>query len=432
MKNVILVGQLKDSSGYGNAARSYFKTLNILHEQGEICLKIINFSFENNVTVSEADLEEMSKFDLLDSMKVHRHDITNLDNQRSRDIQSFMNQKKDYDVIFFLSSDWLAQHNYQSPPNTPSLFNLFGEAKNLFPCIVWETDKTPQIFLNAYEQYTNINTLICGCSWNAEVFQKDTGLNATVIPYSLDHKDKYDEGFYDNLLSAKGDKFAFCSVSQWGWRKGFDILLKSYLLEFYNDNVILFLKTYVNRAFANMDETDFFTSQVQGLKDSIAINGLHVDYKCKIVFINSMLSEEEVNSIYQASNCYVTCTRGEGFGLPIPEFSLLTSRPIIAPDKGGHIDFFADSNSLIDSRFEPCYIDSSMTKITSMYSTNMNIVESSINSTRKKLRMIYETHKNNIVEFENLGNNTRKHIASYLDRNRNIDLFRKVLRIENE
>ena len=47
MKKVVLVGQFSDISGYGNAVRSYLKSLLVLHQNKEIDLKLINFSYEN-------------------------------------------------------------------------------------------------------------------------------------------------------------------------------------------------------------------------------------------------------------------------------------------------------------------------------------------------------------------------------------------------
>jgi glycosyltransferase involved in cell wall biosynthesis len=155
-----------------------------------------------------------------------------------------------------------------------------------------------------------------------------------------------------------------------------------------------------------------------------------VDFKCKVVIINKLLSQEQINSIYKVSDVYMTCTRGEGFGLPLAEFSLVSGKPVIAPNKGGHLDFFDNQEFLIDSSYEPCYILSDSTN--NMYSSDMNIVESSVNSTRSKMRLAYNTHLKNPEVFNANGEQTRLHIKNYLDFDKNVELFIKVLEIRNE
>jgi glycosyltransferase involved in cell wall biosynthesis len=283
----------------------------------------------------------------------------------------------------------------------------------------------PFLVSQSYKKLDNIDTLLCACTWNAEVFGRDTGLKTMVIPYNLDHKDEHDHELLLSLNEIKGNNFAFCTVSQWGWRKGFDLLLKSYLLEFYDDEVVLFLRTYKNKAMLDTDETQFLTTYINQIRNSILIDSKPVEnYKCKIVLLNSMMSEEQIYSVYKASNAYVTCTRGEGFGLPIAEFSLITANPVIAPNIGGHLDLVRIKELLIDSRYEPCYIPES---INIMYSTEMNIIESSVNSARKRMREIYEMYNSDREHFQLLGQQINKDIQKHLDFDNNLKLFRQVL-----
>lgn len=421
MKNILLIGQLCDISGYGNAVRSYFKVLSELHSKKFINLKIINFSFERYSTLSEEEVENISKFDLLNSVNRKYEELFLLSIEDKQKLEKY--KEKEYELIFFLTNDWLSSGFEQKIPGL-NLYDLATKAKNVYPCVVWETDKVPYSILESYNKLSNIHTLLCACTWNAETFSKYTNLNTVVIPYNLEHKEQYDIETFSSLEKAKGNNFSFCTVSQWGWRKGFDILLKSYLLEFYNDEVILFLRTYQAKAMTNNDETSFFIEQIKKFKDSIRINSQKTDFKCKIVLLNSLMSEEQINSIYKSSDTYITCTRGEGFGLPIAEFSLMTGRPIIAPNLGGHLDLINKEELLIDSRYEPCYLDKD---VNAMYSSEMNIIESSINSTRQKMRQVFELYKNNQVHFNSLGKDIQLNIQEKLNFKRNVKLFKEVL-----
>lgn len=62
----------------------------------------------------------------------------------------------------------------------------------------------------------------------------------------------------------------------------------------------------------------------------------------KITLVHGMLSDEEMLALYKHPKigAYVTCTRGEGFGLPILE-AAATGLPIIATDWSGHLDFLS-------------------------------------------------------------------------------------------
>ena len=53
MKKILLIGQLTDLSGYATAARCYLDNLIALEDEGLIELKVLNFSFEKDVFISE-------------------------------------------------------------------------------------------------------------------------------------------------------------------------------------------------------------------------------------------------------------------------------------------------------------------------------------------------------------------------------------------
>lgn len=69
-------------------------------------------------------------------------------------------------------------------------------------------------------------------------------------------------------------------------------------------------------------------------KDNIKIHILHGD-----------LESKDLKVLYNHPNihCYLTCTRGEGYGLPILE-AASQGLPIIATNWSGHLDFLKDTN----------------------------------------------------------------------------------------
>jgi len=373
MKKILLIGQLTDMSGYGYASRSYLKTLSNIKN---IELKCLNFSFEKKEVFNDL----VKKFSLTKSLKIKRGNYAGTELQ---EILKFVD--KNTEIIFFLTNDWLSFgfHSAETKlSNTLNLNFLCAKSKHVFPCVVWETDSVPDIWLAGYRSLNNIKKIICACKWNAKVFSKETNKECAILPYTLQRSNKYDTKFYEKLRKIKKTSFAFCNVSQWSSRKGMEELIRSFYLEFYNEDVVLFLKTYINQAISGTKNSNFLKEKILQIKNSISHYGRKTKFKCKVVLIDEILSKEEIVSIYEASDAYVTCTKGEGFGLPIAEFLINTDRPVITPDKGGHLDFINDNNFFIESSYEPALIPSNH-----HYSEiEMNYVQVKISSTKEQLR----------------------------------------------
>jgi len=410
MKNIVFVGQITDISGYGNAARSYLKSLIYLHKQKQIDLRLINNSYENVQVSLDSDIEELI---------VKQQGYASL-------------LEEEYELIFFLTNNSMLMGQNSKEVllgnlNKRKIINLnllCQRATKIYPCVVWETDKVPEAFSNAYNRFSDkIECLLCACSWNEEVFSKQTGFNATTIPYSIQKSEEHDFRFFDKIENIKQDKFTFVSLSQWSYRKGFDKLIKAFLLEFRNDPVNLILKTYLNRAINNKDETKIVSQMIEKEKSKLSFNANAYEGNCSIIVVNSILNSNQINSLYMASDCMVSCTRGEGFGLPLAEF-LSLKKPVIVPNKGGHLDFCSKDNFFIDSTFEPFENCSSP-----LYSSDMNLVEVSLSSAMKKMREVYELYKKDKLSYNSIGANCGSYSEEYLSLESNIKLFRKALEL---
>ena len=78
----------------------------------------------------------------------------------------------------------------------------------------------------------------------------------------------------------------------------------------------------------------------------------------KITLICESLSFPQLSALYRTANVFVLPSRGEGFGLPFAE-AMARNIPVIAPDKGGHMDFCNSENSyLVSSSLVPAIVSS--------------------------------------------------------------------------
>lgn len=417
MKNVLLLGQFTDISGYGNAVRSYFKNLKSLHEKQKINLNILNYSFEPNSVISKHEKEELMKFSITTSLNV----LQGRYSQEKEKISEFLNKK--YTLIFFLLNDYIIFGKDKTglflENGSLNINKIVKNSVETIPCVVWETDKPPEIWIRGYKQ-EKVTKLICACDWNSKVFKEHTKKETTTIPYSLQSNAAHDAAFSEKLQKIISNKFTFCSVGQWGDRKGFDLLLRAFYTEFYNDEVFLILKTYKNKAFINSNEKTILNNEIEKIKTSINNYGQQFKPKCKLVLLTDLMAKEKINSIYKASDCYVTATRGEGFGLPIAEFINVAKKPVISPSKGGHIDFIHEENYFIDSSYEP------VKGLNSLYSEiEMNYVEPSLRDLRNKMRKAYEERNNNSI-----GQKSYDFLQEYLSDINIESKFSEVLELE--
>ena len=174
---------------------------------------------------------------------------------------------------------------------------------------------------------------------------------------------------------------------QWDPRKGIEKTLLAFYLAFYNNpQAIIILKTYKNKSMGAENETSFLTSEIKKIISKIKHRGSNIQPKCRAIILNDLLSKKQINSIYKLSDVYFSCSRGEGFGLPIAE-AINLEIPAIVPNIGGHLDFVdKENNYLIKSSMEPVleYNNSYWSSIEN------NWVEVSLNSAKSKLLESYE------------------------------------------
>lgn len=441
MKKILFIGQLTDNSGYGNAARSYVSTLSKLDECGAIELRLLNHSFETNSSLKEEEKEVIKKYSLVDHGNFTGEEKLNYfteDNKRK--IQKYLDDNKgEFYVISLLVPDlydaannldnmafeWVSNGALLGKQSINMEYVLKYSA-GLYPCFVWEFDNLPKAWAESIKTVNkNIVKFISACSWNKEVIEGCTNKESVVIPYMVKGKIEQDKEYTKKLKGATGDKYTFCMVGQLQPRKGFDILVKAFLSEFKDDDVNLLMKCYTNEVFVKDSKTTIEKARklILSTKGMITSYGAAVkDYKCNIAIIPGVISENKLSSIYEVSDCFVTCTRGEGFGIPLADFLIHYKKPVISPDKGGHLDFVESSSPFIESRFEPYFSIKSKHHAT----CDMNYIEPSILSARKQMRKMYEIGKNT-DKYNQICDTMHKHAKEYLDPKHNVQMFKDLL-----
>ena len=210
----------------------------------------------------------------------------------------------------------------------------------------WETDRVPGEWV---KQINTMDLALVPCDENIKA-ARVAGVTIPIVkvPHTFD-KSKYEDPPKFNIPNGAG-KFKFLSICQISKKKGLDALLKAYLSEFRStDNVILILKVY----FGPQDTDEHkqkMVNQINKMKELLRINSY-----AQIYLVYDILSEEAIHKLYSTSDCYVSASRGEGWGIPLFD-ALGFGVPPIATNWGGPTEFInEDCGWLVDYTMTPCF-----------------------------------------------------------------------------
>jgi len=207
----------------------------------------------------------------------------------------------------------------------------FGKYKILYTTI--ESDTIPNFFVDFTKNYNEIWVTSDFCK---EILQRyDVKSPIYIIPDSIDHN-IYKEDGDRHSFSSRLNPFVFVSVFGWSYRKGYDVLLKSYLQEFNEDDPVSLL---IVSKFKNNNDVIKKTID-KYIKEYGGENPPH------IVRYSKDIEEETLPNIYRACNAFVLFSRGEGFLIPSCEASLC-GLPIISTNYSGQTMFLNKSNSYL-------------------------------------------------------------------------------------
>jgi glycosyltransferase involved in cell wall biosynthesis len=208
----------------------------------------------------------------------------------------------------------------------------------------WETSILPDRFARVLEDYEAVITPSGFC-------QDAIGSLACpvhVVPHC------FDEEYWEALNPRRFDpedasrKVRFYTMGVWGERKNVLGVVKAYLHAFTRSDRVQLLVQLSELA----GKVDF-----DDIRSLVACSGIPADELPEIAIPEPrVLSEYEVLALHSEADCYVSTTRGEGFGLPIFEAAVMGNE-VIAPLWGGQSDFLLEYPHLrqVPHQLVPCF-----------------------------------------------------------------------------
>ena len=223
--------------------------------------------------------------------------------------------------------------------NIPTLaVPVAGAALNILRT-TFETDRLPGDWPPCLEAFDEIWVL---SRHNREAFIR-SGVapeKIRVVPSCLDTGIFTAEGPKRPLPPGCEGRFVFLSIFDWQLRKGWDVLLRTYVREFEpGDNTALLLK--ISRVHGHPPE--FVRRQAE---DVLAEAGTTLDERPDIIFWEELLDTRALAALYRSAGAFVLPSRGEGWGRPYME-AMACGLPVIGAEAGGNLDFMAGENCLL-------------------------------------------------------------------------------------
>lgn len=296
---IIWIGPVFQMGGYGNVSRSYLKCLSKLG----LPIQVINI----------ADIHH----------EIGQDEI-NFVNRISQPHQNI--GKNPILIIHTLPEyyEYLRNHYCKGFKN---IYKKIG-------ITIFETDRIPQHWVAACNR---MDEIWVPSAFNIRTFHK-SGVDRNklkLVPYAIDlgpllksHKPyQFDE-------ETKGFKFLYATI--FDFRKGFDLLIDSYCQEFtYDDDVSLVLKIYAPQFKIDIDPLTYLHSLIP-----------QKEKKPHMLIILNTISDEDLYSLYQSCDCFISPDRGNGWGMPAMEMMAM-GKPAIAINWCGATQFMNESNSFL-------------------------------------------------------------------------------------
>lgn len=238
----------------------------------------------------------------------------------------------------------------------------------------FETFDPPREWKAYFDQY---EIIVTPSKFNYEIFKKQGYENLFYLPHVIDFT-KFNAQTKPLSLKKTLPSFNFLWIGTWKRRKNYELLIRAFLEEFEKDeDVCLVLKT-------NQSAIKNHESILRKIKAEISWK----KHFSQIEFDKAVISDDIMPNYIKSFDCFVSPTRGEGFGLPgLHAMSL--GVPVITTNFSGVLDYAnSETATLLEiDGFEkiPC-----MDGVVQFKNKTWPVIH--IKELRDKMRFVYENY----------------------------------------
>ncbi len=232
--------------------------------------------------------------------------------------------------------------------------------------------------------------------------------NIHVLPHPVDINK------FSKSISGKGivgkikettDCFVFYSIGEFSPRKNYETLLRAYFTEFStNDNVRLVIKTSKSGC-SPQECSENFHEMIRHVQ-----NNLKLYRYPEVVVLTEFMSEEDIERLHYESDCYITLSHGEAWGLATVD-SIGFGKAPIAPWHTGHKDYLKPSSCFPLKQVieENCYNTGDVNR--DLYSGNDTWFGVNINEAKTAMRNVFKNTTGLFRRKQGLGLDSIQHLS---------------------
>ncbi|MFJ7928503.1 glycosyltransferase family 4 protein [Peribacillus sp. NPDC096448] len=364
---IVWVGHVYDIGGYGNVSRNYLRMLKKLE------------------------------------IPVHIHFIGAVHEEIGKDDLEFI-QSINRPINQLGSDPFLIIHS------TPEIFSTYKDLytfRKKIGITIFETDRIPTHWVGLCN---SMDEIWVPSKFNYKTFAQ-SGVEESkirIIPYGID-TENLNHVINSYSFPEEAKSFSFLYTFQFDYRKGIDLLIKSYCEEFTSkDDVSLTLKVY---AYDEKIEIEKIIRSYIPIRNNLP----------RIYIISNKLPRDELLSLYSSCSCYISTDRACGWGMPQMEMMVM-GKPVITINWGGSTEFTNENNAiLIQPLDELESVDKSLEISRPLLYSGHKWAKVSEENVRKALRFAFENQEKGYE----LGQKAKEDI----NKNYSIDEIAKVLKI---
>lgn len=241
--------------------------------------------------------------------------------------------------------------------------------------LFWETDKMSKTWVWNCNLMDEIWT---GGNVHKENFKK-AGVKVPIFvyPQAIDTNIRVEKPF--RLPGHSG--FLFYSIFQWIERKNPRKLLESYWKEFQGEeNVSLLLKTY-GLTLEN-HEVEKIRNDIRRWKTESELKSFP-----RVFLFFDLISKADMMRFHITGDCFVSAHRGEGWGIPQVEASLV-GNPVISTNLGGVHEWFENGKTAYLLNWKPVKVFGM--EFAPWYKTDQNWAEVDEGELRERMRYVFD------------------------------------------
>ena len=231
--------------------------------------------------------------------------------------------------------------NVQVPSKTPMVYSMTMPSiiSNDGPRILFTMMESSNGLHQDYAEKLNLASEIWVPTHHMTDMMHDANVCSPVyiVPLGVD-TNIFNEKTERMRLPHNARNYRFLSVSWWGPRKGFDILIKAFVGEFSGDEdvcLIISSRSHDNKS------SEYISNEIKNIVKSTGKTN-----RPPVLLHSGITTDSELATLYNACDAFVLASKGEGFSMPIVE-AASCGLPIISTRCTAQATYLNDDNAYL-------------------------------------------------------------------------------------